>query len=163
MIVGLKGGFHAISQGMQPLLRRILGQTMQKIVLSVFITWTFVNTLKPIITWIRTGKINRRTIFTIGGMPSGHTSLVASLATALYLGTGFSPIFVTALVLTLIVIYDAITVRIIIEKQSKIINMLIKDKDDFPELEDDVGHTPAEVLVSVLLSIVIPVIIYSVL
>ena len=95
-------------------------------------------------------------------MPSGHTALVASLATALYLETGFSPLFATALVLTIVVIYDAIRIRTIIEKQSIVINALTKHDNDHPKLEENVGHTLREVFVSMLLSIIIPVIIYKV-
>ena len=126
------------------------------------ITWAFVNTFKPIISWIKTRKFHKDLIFKNGGMPSGHTSLVASLATALYLETGFSPLFATAVVLTIVVIYDAIRIRTIIEKQSIVINALTKHDNDMPKLEESVGHTLREVFVSMLLSIIIPVIIYTV-
>ena len=135
---------------------------MQKLILSVIITWSFVNTLKPIITWIKTRKINKDDIFKNGGMPSGHTSLVVALTMSLYLETGFTPLVATALVLTIVVIYDAIRIRTIIEKQSIVINALTKHDSDIPQLEESVGHTLREVLVSVLLSIIIPIIIYKV-
>ena len=135
---------------------------MKKLVLSVIITWAFINTLKPIISWIKTRKIHKDDIFKNGGMPSGHTSLVVSLATALYLETGFSPLFATALVLTFVVVYDAIRIRTIIEKQSIVINALTKNNSAIPKLEESVGHTLREVFVSTLLSIIIPVIIYKV-
>jgi hypothetical protein len=134
---------------------------MTRLILSVLVTWGLANTLKPIITWIRTKKIGKDTILTKGGMPSGHTCLVAPLATALFLETGFSPFFIIALVMTVIVIYDAIWVRSVIEKHSRIINDLIKNKKDYPKMEENVGHTPAEVLVSIILSIIIPVLIYK--
>ncbi len=135
---------------------------MKELVLSVIVTWAFVNALKPIISWIKTRKIHKDDIFKNGGMPSGHTSLVASLSTALYLETGFSPLFATALVLTIVVIYDAIRIRTIIEKQSIVINALTKHDSDHPKLEENVGHTLREVFVSMLLSIIIPIIIYKV-
>ena len=135
---------------------------MIRLILSVAITWSVANTLKPIITWIKSGKINKETIFTKGGMPSGHTALAAPLASALFFETGFSSLFATALILTILVVYDAVWVRTVIEKQSRIINALTKNRDDLPRMEENVGHTPAEVLVSLALSILIPALIYKV-
>jgi len=135
---------------------------MKELVLSIFLSWAIVNTLKPLITWIKEGKISKDTIFTNGGMPSGHTSLVASLVMALYLETGLSQLFIVAFILAVIVIYDAIKVRTVIEKQSRAINALTREIKDIPKQEESVGHTPAEVIVSLLISIIVPIIVYSV-
>lgn len=133
---------------------------MKELTLSIALTWAVANGLKPIITLIKEKRISRETIFTNGGMPSGHTSLVASLVTSLYLETGFSPYLAIAAILAFLVIYDALRVRTIIEKQSRLLNQLIKDRDDLAKVEESVGHTPAEVLVSVILGIIIPVLVY---
>lgn len=135
---------------------------MKELVLSVVITWVFINMLKPIVTWIRTGEINRRTLATNGGMPSGHTALVAPLTTALFLETGFSMLFVLSLALTLNVIYDAISIRMIIERQSRTINALTEGKPGFAKMEENVGHEPAEVFVSLVLSVIVPLIVYRI-
>lgn len=135
---------------------------MKELILSIFLSWAIVNILKPLITWIKEGKISKETIFTNGGMPSGHTSLVASLAMALYLESGFSHIFAVAFILAVIVIYDAIKVRTVIEKQSQAINALAREIKDIPQQEERVGHTPAEVIVSLVISIIVPIIVYSV-
>jgi acid phosphatase family membrane protein YuiD len=133
---------------------------MTLFVLSVAVTWTVTNVMKPIITLIREKKITRKTIATNGGMPSGHTALVVSLATALFLETGLSPVFVTGLVLAILVMYDALKVRIEIERQARIINRLLEEKGMSERLEENVGHTPAEVLVGLALGIAIPVLFY---
>jgi len=135
---------------------------MTKLFLSVFLTWGFANMLKPVITLIRDKRINRETIFTNGGMPSGHTSLVASSAVALFLETGLSPYFLTSLVLAFIVIYDALRVRTLIGSQARILNRLLAESGETERLEENVGHTLAEVLVSLALSLVIPILVYSV-
>jgi len=135
---------------------------MKEMVLSVVITWAFINILKPIVTWIRTGEMNRRTLITNGGMPSGHTALVAPLTTAMFLETGFSALFVLSLALTLNVIYDAVSVRMVIERQSRTINALTAGKPGFVKMEENVGHEPAEVVVSLVLSVIIPLIVYRV-
>jgi len=135
---------------------------MKEMVLSVVITWAFINILKPIVTWIRTGEMNRNTLITNGGMPSGHTALVAPLTTAMFLETGFSALFVLSLALTLNVIYDAVSVRMVIERQSRTINALTAGKPGFAKMEENVGHKPAEVVVSLVLSVIIPLIVYKV-
>lgn len=133
---------------------------MTPLVLSVAITWTLANVMKPIVTLIREKKINRKTLATNGGMPSGHTALVVSLTTALFLETGLSPVFMTGLVLAILVMYDAIKVRIEIERQARVLNRLLEEKGISERLEENVGHTPAEVLVSIVLGTVIPILIY---
>lgn len=134
---------------------------MTEFILSIFISWAFVNTLKPLITWIKSGKISKDTIIRCGGMPSGHTALVVSMSTALFLETGFSILFFMGFILSTIVIYDALRVRTVIEEQSKVLNRLLKEKGETLALEERVGHTLAEVLVSLVISIIIPLVIYS--
>jgi len=135
---------------------------MSKLIVSVALTWLVVNVLKPVIIWIKEGRINRETMIRNGGMPSGHTALVASLTMALFLEEGLSPLFLVSVVLTFVVIYDAVSIRMIIERQSKIINQLTRREKDFPELVESVGHTPLEVAVSLVLSVVIPLLVYRI-
>lgn len=135
---------------------------MKELSLSVFLSWAIANILKPLITWIKEKKLSKETIFTNGGMPSGHTALVASLVVALFLETGFSEVFFVALVLAIIVIYDATNVRTVIEKQSLAINALTREIKNIAKLEENVGHTLAEVLVSLGISIIIPIFVYSI-
>ncbi len=136
---------------------------MTEFTLSIFISWALVNILKPIITLVKKGQLTKSTFITSGGMPSAHTSLVVSLSSALFLETGFSLLFYIGLILSLIVIYDALHVRSVVEEHSKVLNRLLKERGEDPELEERVGHTPADVLVSMVISIIIPVVIYTVL
>jgi len=121
---------------------------MMPFVLSIVVTWSVANVMKPLITLIREKKINRSTIATKGGMPSGHSALVVSLATALFLETGLSPVFATGAVLAILVMYDAVLVRSEIEKQARILNRLLAKQGIEERLEENVGHTFSEVMVS---------------
>ena len=134
---------------------------MTEFALSIFISWALVNILKAIIHWAKKGQFTKSPVITSGGMPSAHTSLVVSLSSALFLETGFSLIFCIGLVLSCIVIYDALKVRSVVEEHSKVLNRLLKERGEEPKLEESVGHTPAEVLVSIVISIIIPVLIYT--
>jgi acid phosphatase family membrane protein YuiD len=134
---------------------------MNKFCLAIIITWTTAYVLKVLFSLLKEKKLNKETLISNGGMPSGHTALAASLTMALLLETGFSPYFVIGIVLTILVIYDAVNVRTVIEKQSKAINKLIGDRKNIPRLEEKVGHTLPEVIVSLGLSIIIPLLVYS--
>ena len=135
---------------------------MTRFILSIAITWGIANVLKPVITLIREKKINRKTIATSGGMPSGHTALVVSLATALFLETGLSTGFATGVVLAVLIMYDAVMVRIEIERQARVLNQLLEKQGIEDRLEENVGHTAPEVLVSLILGILIPLLVYRV-
>ena len=129
---------------------------MTRMILSIVATWVFVNILKPIVKWIKAGKFEKRFLMEEGGMPSGHTSWVAPLTTALYLETGFSHYFMISLVLTMNVVYDAVQVRPKLGKLARAVNRMNEGKEDFKKLEENIGHTLSEVLVSLVLSVLIP-------
>jgi len=134
---------------------------MKKFVLSIIITWVFVYIVKVIFILIKEGRLDKEMLVMNGGMPSGHTALAGSLTMALLLETGFSPYFVMGVVITILVIYDAVNVRTITEKQSRALNKLIEDRKDIPKLEENVGHTIWEAVVSLGLSVVIPLLVYN--
>ncbi len=135
---------------------------MTKLILGIVVTWLVVNILKPLIKWKKAGKFDKRFLAEDGGMPSGHTSWVAPLATGMYLETGFSYYFIISVVIMLNVVYDAISVRPKISRQARTLNKLIEGKEEFETLEESVGHTPFEVLVSLVLSVAIPLAIYKI-
>jgi acid phosphatase family membrane protein YuiD len=136
---------------------------MTKMILSIVATWVFVNILKPIIKWIKAGRFEKRFLLEEGGMPSGHTSWVAPLTTALYMETGFSHYFMISLVLTMNVVYDAVQVRPKLGKLARALNRMNERQEGFVKLEENIGHTLPEVLVSLVLSVLIPVAIYRML
>ena len=131
------------------------------LVISIVLAWLLGKVLKTIIFWVREKRISLGVLLYDGGMPSLHTIIVASLATGLYLGTGFSALFILSVVLGLIVINDALKVRRITQEQSRIINRLTQGKKGFKRLNEHVGHSPLEVVVGLIIGIIIPVIIYA--
>jgi acid phosphatase family membrane protein YuiD len=97
-----------------------------------------------------------------GGMPSSHTALCTSLLTMFALNEGIdTPYFAVMLVLTLIVAYDGMNVRLETGKQAKTINVLVDsifEKSEFETLKEELGHRPKEVLFGLLLGIAIAII-----
>ncbi len=90
-----------------------------------------------------------------GGMPSAHSAMVSALATAVAMTSGFGSVFFAiAVVLAVIVMYDAAGVRQSVGQQSVVLNRLIlelKRREPIVKIEADIrelmGHTPFEVLV----------------
>ena len=100
-------------------------------------------------------------LFGDGGMPSGHSATVASLAvfTALRCGTG-SFQFAMAAIFAIIVCHDAMGVRLETGKQAALLNDLVEafnilSTEDLPEvkLKELVGHTPTQVSAGVIIGI----------
>ena len=124
-------------------------------------SWFIAQVLKTIIFAIITKHFDWHRLFGDGGMPSGHSATVSSLATvcALVYGPG-SAIFAIASILAIIVCHDAMGVRWETGKQAFIINEIIKafeelSQETLPEvkLKEFVGHTPIQVTAGILIGI----------
>lgn len=131
------------------------------ILITAVASWTVAQVLKVIINAIINKEFCIERLFGDGGMPSGHSATVTSMATvtALIYGLGSFEFAVTA-ILAIIVCHDAMGVRQETGKQAVILNELIEafealSKKDLPEvkLKEFVGHTPIQVAVGIALGI----------
>jgi uncharacterized protein len=85
-------------------------------------------------------------MFGSGGMPSAHSTFVIALATAMGLKHGpWSDEFMICLVVSIIIIYDAMNVRYQAGLHARVLNRLTPD--DGETLNESMGHTPLEALV----------------
>jgi len=126
------------------------------------LAWFTAQVLKTIIHTVINKKFDITRMFGDGGMPSGHSATVSSLAVlaALVYGCG-SFQFAFAAVLAIIVCHDASGVRLETGKQAEVLNDLIEIIDmltteKLPEvkLKEFVGHTPVQVAAGVIVGIV---------
>ena len=97
-----------------------------------------------------------------GGMPSTHSAFVSSLTIAIGLQEGYnSPMFAICFVFSLVVLFDAMGVRLQSEKQAEAINKIGKEINDgnpkfsLERLKDQIGHEPFEVLIGMFVGIFI--------
>lgn len=135
------------------------------ILMASLLAWAIAQVSKTIYECIRYRELKFSRLVSSGGMPSSHSALVTSLATAAGRVSGLSsPLFAVAAVLAAIVMYDAAGVRRAVSIQARILNQMIDDAfqgKPFAEkrLRELIGHTPVQVLVGALLGIGIGLII----
>jgi uncharacterized protein len=136
-----------------------------RILVAAFVAWVIAQLSKTIYELIRYRKLILSRIVSAGGMPSSHSALVMSLATATGRVTGVeSAAFAISLVLAAIVMYDAAGVRRAVSIQARILNQMIDEAFEgkpFAEkrLRELIGHTPIQVIVGGLLGIGVALII----
>ena len=124
--------------------------------------WFFAQVIKTILYAVMNGGLSLERLFGDGGMPSGHSATVTSLAVfcGLMHGTG-SHEFAVSAILAIIVCHDAMGVRHETGKQAILINELIEGfqklaaEHKLPaiELKEFVGHTPLQVAAGITLGV----------
>ena len=124
-------------------------------------SWFVAQVAKTVIYAIINKKLVLERMVGDGGMPSGHSATVTSLAVISALTFGFDSFqFAVTALLAIIVCHDAMGVRLETGKQAQIINELTKafevwTKKELPEikLKEFVGHTPIQVIAGILIGI----------
>ena len=124
--------------------------------------WIVAGILKTIIDFIVNKKLSLSRIMGAGGMPSSHTSTVVALTIAVAHRDGISKsTFAIAVIFMIIVIHDAIGVRLETGKQAHVLNKMIFESETFKDLEFEkklkeyVGHTPLQALVGAIVGIIV--------
>ncbi len=133
-------------------------------------SWAVAQVAKTIIYWIVNKKLDLWRLVGDGGMPSGHSATVSSVAAICALIHGFGSFqFAISFVLAIIVCHDATGVRQETGKQAVVINQIMglieKISDhklsDEVRLKEFVGHTYTQVIAGVLLGIVNAVVLFN--
>lgn len=133
--------------------------------------WLVAQILKLIITAIMTKKVSLSRLVGDGGMPSGHSATVTSLAVMCGLFKGFGSVeFGISMILAIIVMHDALGVRRETGKQAESIISISRLLNDFFSEHDQhiktdklkvlVGHTPLQVICGALLGALIAILYY---
>lgn len=128
--------------------------------------WATAQLVKVIINLVKGNGFLPERLIGSGGMPSAHSATVCSASAVSYKVCGAdSPVFALAVLISIIVIYDAMNVRYQSGLHAAELNRLRKQKmpehtgkkisgKDFKEL---LGHTPTEVAVGTALGILVGV------
>jgi acid phosphatase family membrane protein YuiD len=108
-------------------------------------------------------------IMTHGHMPSAHTAFIVSLVTSVGMldDDGIrSGAFAVAVILAVIVIDDAVRLRMYMGDQGRYLNMLIRqlpvDKKKFPHFKERLGHRVSEVIVGGILGFALTILLVKI-
>lgn len=120
------------------------------LLLNALAAWVAAQILKTLIHAVVNGTLDIHRLFGDGGMPSGHSATVTAMAATAGLEYGLdSPIFAVSAILAIIVMHDAMGVRLEAGKHAKALNDLLKtvssDLDPDLKLKEFLGHTPLQV------------------
>jgi hypothetical protein len=131
------------------------------VLMAALLSWAVAQVLKVPIEYSSTRIWNWALLFRPGGMPSSHSALVTGAAHTIGLFNGFdSSLFALAVVVALVVIYDATGIRRQAGRHAQLINAMLSDlASGHPikgkKLLEVLGHSPLEVFAGVLLGIII--------
>jgi acid phosphatase family membrane protein YuiD len=140
-----------------------------KILISGLVGWATAQILKTIIFLIVNKKLNLERLFGDGGMPSGHSATVSAVALSVGLECGFnSALFAVATIIAIVVMHDAMGVRLETGKQAKYINEMTElieklsgtELSNEEKLKEFVGHTPFQVVMGGILGIVVAILLH---
>lgn len=145
-------------------------QLLENRVLLAGITgWAVAQVLKMIIYAVLNKEFSIERLFGDGGMPSGHSATVSAMAMISLLNYGVGSFeFALTMMLAIIVMHDAMGVRLETGKQAKVLNdmieLLVEKKyvQAFSEerLKEFVGHTPLQVGAGCILGLIIGILLY---
>lgn len=131
--------------------------------ISALLSWFGAQFIKTILNGLYKRKLHGAAdivaslIWRTGGMPSSHSALVTALAVSIGILEGInSTMFALALFFAIVVVRDALGVRLSTGRQAQALNRLGRSLEkttevDFVPVKEVHGHTPPEVLVGVIL------------
>jgi acid phosphatase family membrane protein YuiD len=123
-------------------------------------------TIKVVYYYFVEKKLDLRHFIEASGLPSSHSAMVTALTITVGFINGFtSSFFAICVVLSIIVMYDAMGVRLAAGKQAFAINKIIEEiyEDKISEkerLKELIGHTPVEVVAGGFLGLFVGLFVY---
>lgn len=131
---------------------------------AVLITSLLAQILKLPLCYLQSKEWDWSLLFSTGGMPSSHSAVVTAAAAGVGHYAGFNtPLFGLAFAVASVVIYDATNIRRQAGFHAQQINRIIKEMfageanpaEEFKELREVLGHSPAEALGGIILGILV--------
>ena len=134
-----------------------------RILVSAVTGWFVAQILKTLIYTLMTKRFEPERLVGSAGMPSSHSSTVCAMAAASGQIYGLGSFeFAVTVIIAIIVMHDAMGVRLETGKQAKLINEIVETFKTMngktlaeEKLKEFVGHTPLQVLMGAILGIAI--------
>lgn len=127
------------------------------IIICAGVSWAIAQILKAIINYFKSKTFDPERLIGPGGMPSSHSAFVASAATAVWRIHGLkSTQFAISFVIAIVVMYDAMSIRLQAGYHAKEINKInLENNKESKKLKELLGHTPVQVFCGGVLGILI--------
>jgi acid phosphatase family membrane protein YuiD len=135
-----------------------------KILIISIAAGLFAQGLKLILRVIKEKKISWREWNDYGGMPSAHASFLTALCTAVALKEGVtSTAFAVSIIVSVILIRDAMGIRMYLENHGKVLVQLIKKQSKEEQVKiknfdhalgERIGHTYSEIYAGALIGFI---------
>lgn len=138
-----------------------------RVLINAGLSWLVAQVIKTIIYAIVNRTLDLHRLVGDGGMPSAHSATVTCLAATAAIEYGLdSGVFAVAAILAIIVMHDAMGVRLEAGKHAKIINEMLElistelSPEISPEkkLKEFLGHTPSQVVCGAILGLVVAIV-----
>lgn len=132
-----------------------------KIIIAAAVAWFIAQALKMIISFVENKKIDWSLATASGGMPSSHTSFIIAATTMIGRIEGIeSSIFALAVVMSIVVMYDAVNVRQAVGHLGQTLNEIINNfnrtgKLNVQNVKEILGHTPLQVAAGFVLGVAV--------
>ncbi len=123
--------------------------------------WFIAQAIKMILSFIENKRIDWSLATASGGMPSSHTAFVIAATTMIGKLEGMeSSMFALAVVLSIVVMYDAMNVRRAVGHMGQTLNQIINNinksgKVNVENVKEILGHSPLQVLAGLVLGLVV--------
>lgn len=132
-----------------------------RVLVTALVAWLIGQLVKLPGYYLLHRRWNWAIIFSPGGFPSSHSSLITATTLSIGLFHGFNnPLFGLAVAISMIVVYDATGVRRQAGLHAKMINQIVEQifaGQPVPQkqLREVLGHTPIEAIAGIILGILI--------
>lgn len=131
------------------------------VLVGAALAWIIAQVLKLPLQYLSEGRWDWAILLRAGGMPSSHSALVTAAAHGIGLAHGFdTALFGLAVVMAVIVIYDATGIRRQAGRHAEIINTILRDLLEGHRLSQErlrevLGHSPLEAFIGLILGLVV--------
>ena len=128
------------------------------LLINSLMAWMAAQVIKTVLDAVIHKKLDIHRLFGDGGMPSGHSATVTALSVTAAMEYGLdSPLFAITAIVAIVVMHDAMGVRLEAGKHARILNKLMASfsGEAPPEdaLKEFLGHTPLQVCFGALLGL----------
>ena len=136
--------------------------TTNPVIDCALLAWFLAQLIKVILDAVLLRKLDMGRFVSSGGMPSSHSALVVACTTAIGRLYGVEgPLFALAVMVSVVVMYDACNVRRSAGDTARLVNQILAHvekltAEDFADdLREVMGHTPLQVLMGALLGLAV--------